>query len=188
MSKRTAREVQLRYGRYCTISERCCSRYLKTTSFWFSVQVSYFVQQLFTCASPRDPSVISFSSFAHKSPLAACIDFCGSCSLELCGITFMTLITAILFCKVEIPFIIFIFTYKRNHMFLLGSVLMQILPLMTFLPWSKKMEKLCDFDQTFVHFWRLLWTGDYKSWFSFSWTPKETEFSYWIPNKQDQTF
>lgn len=99
---------------------------------------------MFICASPTDPSVISFSNFFHKSPLAACIDFCSTCSLELCGIIFMMLIIAVLFCKVEMPFIIYVFTYQSNHMFLLGSVLIQTLPLMTFLRWSKKMEKLCD--------------------------------------------
>lgn len=165
--------------------------YLKSIFFWFSVQISYFVQNLFICASPRDPSVISFSSFAHKSPLAAYIDFSCSCTLELCVITFMTLIIAILFCKVEIPFIIYVFTYQSNQMFLLGSVLNQTFHSFAFddiLPWSKKMEKLCDFDWTFVHFWRPLWTGDYKRWFSFSLTPKKTEFSYWIRDEQDQTF
>ena len=125
-------------------------------AFWFLVRISYSVQHLFICASPHDPSVISFSSFVHKSPLAACIDSCSSCSPELCGITFMTLIIAILFCKVEIPFIIYVFTYQSNHLFLFSSFLIQTLPRMKFLPWSKEMEILCDFDWTSVHFWTLM--------------------------------
>lgn len=161
---------------------------MKTTFFWLSAQPSYFVQQLFNWVSPHDPPVISFSSSLHKSPLAAGIDFYSACSLELPGITFMMLIIAILFCKVEIPFIIYVFAYQSNHMFLLGSVLIPTLLLMTFLPWSKKMEKLCDFGWTIVYFWRRSWTGDDKSGSSFSWSPKMTEFSCWIQDEQDQTF
>lgn len=87
--------------------------------FWFSAQPSYFVQQLFNWVSPRDPPVISFSSSLHKSPLAAAIDFCSVCSLELPGITFMMLIIAILFCKVEIPFIIYVFCLSEQpHVFI----------------------------------------------------------------------
>lgn len=119
--------------------------------------MSYFAQQ-FVCASPRDPSIISFSSFPHKSPLAACIDFCCTCSLELCVITFMTLIIANLFCKVEIPFIIYVFGYQSIHMFLLGSVLIRTLPLMTFLPCPRRWKNcvamdFCESLKTLTDWW-----------------------------------
>lgn len=75
-----------------------------------------------------------------------------ACSLELCVITFMVLIIAIVFGKVKIPFIMKAFTCESKYMFLLGSVLIQTLPLMAFLTWFKKMEKLCDTDWTSMNF------------------------------------
>lgn len=66
---------------------------LKSTFSWFLAHTSYFVQQLFTCASPCDPSAISFGSFTPKSPFAARIDLCQGLSPELCVPTFLTLIT-----------------------------------------------------------------------------------------------